>query len=566
MSLQPGSRLGVYEILGLLGAGGMGEVYRARDRKLGREIAIKVLPEEFARDPSRVSRFEREARMLAAVNHPTIAAIYGAEEDGSTRYIVMELVEGETLAERLSGGALPVADALRIGAGIVEALEVAHEKGVIHRDLKPANIKLNREGKVKVLDFGLAKAMDLPFAGDMSRTPTLVMDDSRPGDIVGTPEFMSPEQARGKETDRRTDIWAFGCILFEMLSGKRAFTGETIPDALLAILDREPDWSALPARTPPRVRELLARCLEKDPARRLRDAGDARLELDAAIVGLSGGGRPAPCEPAAEMERRAGGGGRRPRAIAAAGYLICERQARRMPTPGRQLAVLPFRNLTGVPDGELWGLGHGRDGERPARRRAGPAGRDARGRPSKPPTKIRTSCVSRRTSAPTRFSRGRSSARRNASASRIASSTRRGISSRRRAIDGSELFDSPGPRRRRRRERPSVAPWSASDADPSGLDTPAQQELYLQAIGLLQRYDRTEGVENAVGVLRGLAGRIPTRALVQAALGRASLAMFDFTKDPKWADHGHGRQRTRRTRTRSGPARSRRHARRDSAP
>ena len=288
MSLQPGSRLGVYEILGLLGAGGMGEVYRARDRKLGREIAIKVLPEEFARDPSRVARFEREARMLAAVNHPTIAAIYGAEEDGSTRYIVMELVEGETLAERLSGGALPVADALRIGAGIVEALEVAHEKGVIHRDLKPANIKLNREGKVKVLDFGLAKAMDLPFAGDVSRTPTLVMDESRPGDIVGTPEFMSPEQARGKETDRRTDIWAFGCILFEMLSGKRAFTGETIPDALLAILDREPAWAALPVRTPPRVRELLARCLEKDPARRLRDAGDARLELDAALLEMSG--------------------------------------------------------------------------------------------------------------------------------------------------------------------------------------------------------------------------------------------------------------------------------------
>ena len=290
MSLQPGSRLGGYEILGTLGAGGMGEVYRARDLKLGREVAIKVLPEEFARDPSRVTRFEREARMLAAVNHPTIAAIYGAEEDGSTRYIVMELVEGDTLAERLSGGALPVADALRIGAGIVEALEVAHEKGVIHRDLKPANIKLNREGKVKVLDFGLAKAMDLPFTGDMSRTPTLVMGDSRPGDVVGTPEFMSPEQARGKETDRRTDIWAFGCILFEMLSGRRAFTGETIPDVLLAILDREPDWAALPVRTPQRVRELLARCLEKDPARRLRDAGDARLELESTLAGLSGAG------------------------------------------------------------------------------------------------------------------------------------------------------------------------------------------------------------------------------------------------------------------------------------
>ena len=296
--------------------------------------------------------------MLAAVNHPTIAAIYGAEEDGSTRYIVMELVEGETLAERLSGGALPVADALRIGAGIAEALEVAHEKGVIHRDLKPANIKLNREGKVKVLDFGLAKAMDLPFAGDMSRTPTLVMDDSRPGDIVGTPEFMSPEQARGKETDRRTDIWAFGCILFEMLTGKRAFTGETIPDALLAILDREPDWAALPVRTPPRVRELLARCLEKDPARRLRDAGDARLELEAALAGLSGAGGPLP--PVRRRHAREDRSRRRPVRSRCSPARVLHVSGLEPAGPSaalRQLAVLPFRNLTGSPEGELWGLG-----------------------------------------------------------------------------------------------------------------------------------------------------------------------------------------------------------------
>ena len=311
MSLQPGSRLGVYEILGTLGAGGMGEVYRARDGKLGREVAIKVLPEEFARDPSRVARFEREARMLAAVNHPTIAAIYGAEEDGETRYIVMELVEGETLAQRLSTGPLAVADSLRIAAGIAEALEVAHEKGVIHRDLKPANIKINREGKVKVLDFGLAKAMDLPFAGDMSRSPTIALHDSRPGDVVGTPEFMSPEQARGKETDRRTDIWAFGCVVFEMLTGKRAFTGETVPDVLAAILDREPKWEALPARTPQRIRDLLVRCLEKDPGRRLRDAGDARLELEATLAGMSGAGGLPGSRPALALEGHRGGGRRR---------------------------------------------------------------------------------------------------------------------------------------------------------------------------------------------------------------------------------------------------------------
>src|SRR4029453_8409556 len=272
----------------------MGEVYRARDRKLGREVAIKVLPDEFAKDSGRVSRFGREARMLAAVNHPAIAAIYGAEEDGATRYIVMDLVEGEPLGQGLSTGALPVADSLRYASQIAEALEIAHEKGVIHRDLKPANIKITPGGKVKVVDFGLAKAMALPFSGDMSRSPTLVMDESRPGEVVGTPEFMAPEQARGKETDRRTDIWAFGCILFECLTGNRAFTGETIPDALTAILSKEPDWSALPARTPPRVRELLARCLEKDPGRRLRDAGDGRLEIEAALAGFSSSGTAMP--------------------------------------------------------------------------------------------------------------------------------------------------------------------------------------------------------------------------------------------------------------------------------
>ncbi|HEV2063317.1 MAG TPA: serine/threonine-protein kinase, partial [Thermoanaerobaculia bacterium] len=285
MTLDPGARLGTYEILGPLGAGGMGEVYRAHDRKLGREVAIKVLSEAFASDPSRVARFQREARMLAAVNHSGIAAIYGAEEDGDFRYIVMELVPGETLSEKLAAGPLPVPEALGLAAQIAEALSVAHEKGVIHRDLKPANIKVTPEGRIKVLDLGLAKAMEMETpAGDISKSPTLVIDDSRPGNLLGTPGFMSPEQARGKETDRRADIWAFGCVLFEMLSGKRAFPGDSVPDILLAILDREPDWNALPAATPERVRELLRRCLEKDPNRRLRDAGDARLELEAALA------------------------------------------------------------------------------------------------------------------------------------------------------------------------------------------------------------------------------------------------------------------------------------------
>ena len=447
----------------------------------------------------------------------------------------MELVEGDTLAERLSGGALPVADALRIGAGIVEALEVAHEKGVIHRDLKPANIKLNREGKVKVLDFGLAKAMDLPFAGDVSRTPTLVLDDSRPGDIVGTPEFMSPEQARGKEVDRRTDIWAFGCILFEMLSGKRAFTGETIPDVLLAIIDREPDWAALPVRTPPRVRELLARCLEKDPAQRLRDSGDARLELEAAIAGLSSARTLASASPPRKwnvvLTVTAG-----VLVLAAGGYLISRsRKPAEIPKPGRQLAVLPFRNLTGVPDGELWGLGlvatvSARLADVPGLQVVTP--RAAVEAADENPNFVR---VAQNLGANTLLA---GTLQREKERFRI---TYRLVDAKGQqlaaaAIDGSELFELQDlvadgvlrdlQLRRGQRRTPT----------PSGLDMPAQQELYLQAVGLLQRYDRREGVEKAVEILRGLARERPNSPLVQAALGRASLAMFDFTKDRKWSD------------------------------
>jgi len=532
MTLPVGTRLGLYEILGTLGAGGMGEVYRARDLKLGREVAIKVLPEEFARDPSRVTRFEREARMLAAVNHPTIAAIYGAEEDGSTRYIVMELVEGDTLGERLSAGALPVADALRIGAGIVEALEVAHEKGVIHRDLKPANIKLTREGKVKVLDFGLAKAMDLPFAGDVSRTPTLVMDDSRPGDVVGTPEFMSPEQARGKETDRRTDIWAFGCILFEMLSGKRAFTGETIPDVLLAILDREPDWAALPVRTPPRVRELLARCLEKDPARRLRDAGDARLELDAALVEMSAAGGQAVV--GRRRSWRALLAATAVAAIAGAAFLWLRTRAE-SPTANRQLAVLPFRNLTGSPDGDLWGIGmvewvSARLSVVPGLQVVTP-----RAAVQAVEDNANFARVAQRLGATTLLA---GTLQREKDQFRI---TYRLVDAKGHqfaagAIDGSELFAlqdrvADGVVRDLRLPR-----GTRQTPTPSGLDTPSEQERYLQAIGLLQRYDLREGVDKALGILQKLADENPNSPLVQAAIARANLAIFDFTKERVWAD------------------------------
>jgi serine/threonine-protein kinase len=281
MGLSAATRLGPYEIQALLGAGGMGEVYRARDTKLGRDVAIKILPEVFASDPERLARFEREARMLAALNHPHIGAIYGVEDAESVRALVLELVEGDTLAERLRRGPVPITDALAIARQIAEALESAHERDIVHRDLKPGNVKITPEGTVKVLDFGLAKAVVSDATGpDLSQSPTVSVNGTLEGAILGTAAYMSPEQARGKTIDKRTDIWAFGCVLYEMLAGCRAFPGDTASDAIAAILEREPRWDRLPSATPTAVRHLLRRCLEKDPKRRLRDIGDARLELD----------------------------------------------------------------------------------------------------------------------------------------------------------------------------------------------------------------------------------------------------------------------------------------------
>jgi Tol biopolymer transport system component len=286
MSLAAGTRLGSYEVAAQIGAGGMGEVYRAHDTKLSRDVAIKVLPQAFANDPERLSRFQREAKMLASLNHPNIATIYGLEQSGGTSYLVMELVPGETLQERVKrDGAIPVEEALEIAKQIAEALEAAHEKQIIHRDLKPANVKVTPEGKVKVLDFGLAKAFaDDSATGDLSNSPTLSRAATMQGVILGTAAYMSPEQARGKVVDKRTDIWAFGCVLFEQLTGKQAFDGEDITDILAAVVRAEPDWQALPAATPLKVRDLLRRCLQKDKTLRLRDAGDARIEIHEALT------------------------------------------------------------------------------------------------------------------------------------------------------------------------------------------------------------------------------------------------------------------------------------------
>jgi len=304
-----GTTLAHYHITAALGAGGMGEVWRATDEKLGREVALKVLPEEFAKDPDRMARFEREAKVLASLNHPNIATLYGLEtavpsgtetetgtgpnsklktqnsklpaNAGATTFLAMELVEGEDLSERIARGAIPIDEAIPIALQIAEALEAAHEQGIVHRDLKPANIKLTDDGVVKVLDFGLAKAWETE-SGDssLSMSPTMTRHATVEGVILGTAAYMSPEQARGKKVDRRADIWAFGVVLWEMLTGHKLFEGETVSDVLAAVLTREPDLSELPSDTPAQVRRVLGRCLQRDPRRRIRDMGDVGLELE----------------------------------------------------------------------------------------------------------------------------------------------------------------------------------------------------------------------------------------------------------------------------------------------
>src|SRR5512138_1224689 len=289
MSLSVGSRLGPYEILSALGAGGIGEVYRARDTKLDREVAIKVLPELFVSDPERVARFQREAKTLASLNHPHIGGIYGFEDTDGERAIVLELVDGPTLADRIAQGPIPLDEALPIARQIAEALEAAHEQGIIHRDLKPANIKVRDDGTVKVLDFGLAKIVGPPEGGPY--VPDVGVGFSRPtasmsptittpamtqiGVILGTAAYMAPEQARGKPVDKRSDIWAFGCVLFEMLTGTRVFDGEDTTDTIAAVVRAEPKWDALPSDVPQSIRLLLKRCLEKDRKKRIGDISTA---------------------------------------------------------------------------------------------------------------------------------------------------------------------------------------------------------------------------------------------------------------------------------------------------
>ena len=294
MTLNAGTKLGQYEIVAPLGAGGMGEVYRARDTKLNRDIALKLIPDIFAEDSQRMIRFQREAQLLASLNHANIASIYGVEESGGNFALVLELVEGVDLSEKLKSGTLPLDESLEFAIQIAEALEAAHERGVIHRDLKPANVMITTAGKAKVLDFGLAKALEGDGEGgqdpSQSLSPTLTAAATKMGVIMGTAAYMSPEQARGKTADRRSDIWSFGVVLFEMLARKQIFAGEMVSDTLAAVLKDDPDWSLLPPDTPQPVADLLGRCLQKDPRRRLQSIGDARIVLEDLIRPPAGSG------------------------------------------------------------------------------------------------------------------------------------------------------------------------------------------------------------------------------------------------------------------------------------
>jgi serine/threonine protein kinase/Tol biopolymer transport system component len=288
MTVQPGARLGIYEVTAPLGAGGMGEVYRAKDTKLGRDVALKILPASFTNDPERVARFRREAQVLASLNHPHIAQIHGLDEADGTQFLVLELVDGESLDKRIARGRIPVEEALTIAKQIAEALEAAHERGIIHRDLKPANIALTRDGNVKVLDFGLAKAVETPSGTSVEamNSPTITTPAMMTGVgvILGTAAYMSPEQAKGRAADRRSDVWAFGCVLYEMLTGKRAFGGQDVADTLAHVLTKGPDWAALPMNTPATLRTLLHRCLSRDRRARLDSAAAGRLEIDDALA------------------------------------------------------------------------------------------------------------------------------------------------------------------------------------------------------------------------------------------------------------------------------------------
>ncbi len=537
MPLEPGSRIGPFEVLSRLGAGGMGEVWRARDTRLQRDVAIKILSEAWAQDADRLARFTREAHVLASLNHPNIAAIYSFEEIDGVRLLVLELVLGETLKQRIVRAPVSANEAIRIALQIADALEAAHEKGVLHRDLKPANVALTPEGKVKLLDFGLAKAFALGAASpDLSHSPTLALDPTHQGVVLGTASYMSPEQARSRALDGRSDLWAFGCVLYETLSGRKAFDGETVSDILVAILDREPDWSALPSATPPPLVDLLKRLLRKSPAERPATVAEVKGALEAAagsrttaMISASSFARLAPRSRIRAFVVAAGAV-----ALAAAAFLwfpMRERPGRALPA-NKLLAILPATDLTGRADGrqlcdglsfslgvKLWGMG----------------GVDVM--PPSSPAMLKDA-------DPVKWAR-------DTGANLLVQPAIRQMGAVRELSFSIALAGSPVQIAAGRVEGPADEQFRLEDqlvakivdalqihlatgravrtpgpAIPAG---PAQTD-YVVALGYLRRYDDAESLRKAVGLLMAIPGGERT-AEVQAALARASLYQYAISKD-----------------------------------
>ncbi|HSB36829.1 MAG TPA: serine/threonine-protein kinase, partial [Thermoanaerobaculia bacterium] len=527
MPISPGTRIGPYEISDALGAGGMGEVWRARDTRLGREVAIKVLPDAFADDRERIARFQREAQLLAAFNHPNIAAIHSFESVGGVRLLVMELVPGQTIREMLEEGPLPLPRALDLARDVAEALGAAHAKGILHRDLKPSNVKVTPEGKVKLLDFGLAKA----FAGaapasDISESPTLGIDTTKQGMVLGTASYMSPEQTRGRPLDRRSDVWAFGCLVYEMLSGKKAFTGETVSDVLVAILDREPDWDALPPETPRLVVELLKSCLAKPVDERLPDLARARQQLDLVRMGRT---TLIPASHGSLSRPR-----RRPTSLAIGGLAVLavaattvyvtlrERAGRALPTT-KLLAVLPASDFTGRPDGRALADGISTSLRQRLQPVPGvsimmPSGAEAARETD--PAKVARDTGANLLVLP--------SVQRSGDRLRLAYSLRLDTSPVQ--IDAGDVS---GPESDLFSLQDALAAKLVTSLQLrfAGGGTPPREEIakgpsqsdYVTALGYLERYDDPAAVSRAINLLSGIPNGTSS-ALVQAALGRAYLA------------------------------------------
>ncbi|HUM02729.1 MAG TPA: tetratricopeptide repeat protein [Thermoanaerobaculia bacterium] len=543
MALSSGSRLGPYEILATLGAGGMGEVWRARDTRLGREVALKVLPEAFVDDRERISRFQREAQLLAAFNHPNIAAIYSFENVEGMQLLVMEMVPGETLKQLLAGGPLGVSRALAVARQVAEALDAAHGKGILHRDLKPANVKVTPEGKVKLLDFGLAKAFAPgPNASDISEFPTLDTGATRQGMVLGTAPYMSPEQARGRPLDWRTDVWAFGCLLYEMLAGKRAFTGESPSDILVAILDKAPDFAALPLDTPPQILDLIHECLAKNRDERTPDLAHARQAIDAVLEGRTTFVPSSGASMSARIRRRPGlyatTGALAAVAAAALLYLTFKGRDTTALPASKLLAILPATDLTGRQDGRQ--LCDGVSFSLGVKLQNVPG--LAVMRPSGPAMLKETD--------PSKWAR-------DTGANLLLQPAVRQMGDQRQLSFSVSLAGSPvqiaadevtGPasdhfRLEEQLTRKLISALqvhlaggvsAATPASPAVSPGPAQTD-YVVALGYLERYDDRDSVDKAIDLLSKIPGG-QNSALVQATLGRAYLASYDLSQDVSTAE------------------------------